>query len=177
AAYRYGMRRSLSFEKVRVTSTASSSKAHGTRYESEPWKRLWLESMPNAVQRLNTPASGVPSNPPMSWLQCANPLHASDRPPRRVSAMDVYVEVLSPPQCTGIDCPPAVAERANSTASPSPRAATSTSCTALLYSWVYRLCMRSGSEPSCHTTSVGMRSPKSVLKQSTPWSMRTRSFD
>ncbi|KZM37148.1 hypothetical protein OJAG_01390 [Oerskovia enterophila] len=32
--------------------------------------------------------------------------------------------------------------------------------------------MRCGSDPSCHTTSVGIRSPKSVLKQSTPWSSR-----
>ncbi|CPU67142.1 Uncharacterised protein [Mycobacteroides abscessus] len=31
--------------------------------------RLWLENRPNAVHRLNTPASGVISKPPMSWLQ------------------------------------------------------------------------------------------------------------
>lgn len=110
-----------------MTSTASSSNAHGTRYESEPWNRLWLESRPKAVQRLKTAGSGVPSKPPMSWLQCANPLIASESPPRRLSAIETNVEVLSPPQCTGMVCPPAVAERANSTASPSPRAPTSTS--------------------------------------------------
>ncbi len=66
AAYRYGMSLSFSFVKMRVTSTASSSNAHGTRYESLPCRREWLESRPNAVQRLKTPASGVPSNPPMS---------------------------------------------------------------------------------------------------------------
>jgi len=49
-----------------VTSTASSSKSHGTRYDPEPWKRLCELSIPNAIQRLNTSVSGVPSNPPMS---------------------------------------------------------------------------------------------------------------
>ena len=102
AWYRYGISRILRWVKVRVTSTASSSKIHGTRYEVEPWKRLWLPSSPNAVQRLKTAASGVPSKPPMSWLQCANPLSASDRPPRSVSAIDANVEVESPPQCTGM---------------------------------------------------------------------------
>ena len=34
--------------------------------------------------------------------------------------------------------------------------------------------MRDGSEPSKYSTSSGIRSPKSVLKQSTPWSMRRR---
>ena len=33
-----------------------------------------------------------------------------------------------------------------------------------------------GSEPSCQTTSVGIRSPKSVLNASTPWSSRRRSL-
>ena len=37
--------------------------------------------------------------------------------------------------------------------------------------------MRSGSVPSKYTTSVGIRSPKSVLKQSTPCAMRRRRYD
>ena len=37
--------------------------------------------------------------------------------------------------------------------------------------------MRDGSEPSKYTTSVGMRSPKSVLKQSTPCSTSRRRCD
>ena len=100
------MRCILRCVKTRVTSTASSSNTHGTRYEPEPWNRLCEPSRPKAVQRLKTPASGVPSNPPMSWLQCAKPLRARERPPRSVSAIDSNVDVESPPQCTGIDCPP-----------------------------------------------------------------------
>src|SRR5690606_1657383 len=117
-------------------STACSSKAHGTRYEVEPCRRECEDSSPNASQRLKTPGSGVPSNPPMSWLQYPKPLAASDSPPRRVSAIDSYVEVLSPPQWTGYGCAPAVAERANTTASPRPRSCSITSNTARLYSWV-----------------------------------------
>jgi len=66
AAYRYGIKASLSLVNVRVTSTASSSKSHGTRYELLPWNREWLESRPKAVHLLKTPGSGVPSKPPMS---------------------------------------------------------------------------------------------------------------
>ncbi len=33
----------------------------------------------------------------------------SERPPRRLSAIDSKVAVLSPPQCTGNCCPPVVA--------------------------------------------------------------------
>ncbi|TWH26131.1 hypothetical protein L600_000700000100 [Isoptericola variabilis J7] len=72
----------------RATSTASSSNAHGTRYDDEPCRREWLDSRPKASQRLKTPASGVPSNPPMSWLQYPNPDSDSDRPPRSDSAID-----------------------------------------------------------------------------------------
>ncbi|CPU67141.1 Uncharacterised protein [Mycobacteroides abscessus] len=46
--------------------------------------------------------------------------------------MDTYDAVESPPQCTGNCWPPAVADRANSTASPTPRSSTSTSWTASL---------------------------------------------
>ncbi|CPU63658.1 Uncharacterised protein [Mycobacteroides abscessus] len=66
---RYGMSESLRCVNLRVTSTASSSNAHGTRTEPDPCRRECDDSSPNAVQRLNTPGSGVPSKPPMSWLQ------------------------------------------------------------------------------------------------------------
>jgi len=46
--------------------------------------------------------------------------------------METNVDSLSPPQCTGNCCPPAVADRANRTASPSPRTSRSSSNTALL---------------------------------------------
>ena len=36
--------------------------------------------------------------------------------------------------------------------------------------------MRDGSDPSKYSTSSGIRSPKSVLKQSTPWSTSARSL-
>ena len=38
------------------------------------------------------------------------------------------------------------------------------------------MCIRAGSEPSCHTTSTGTRSPKSVLMASTPESSRARTL-
>ena len=41
----------------------------GTRYEVDPCSRECDDKSPNAVQRLNTSGSGVPSKPPMSWLQ------------------------------------------------------------------------------------------------------------
>lgn len=37
--------------------------------------------------------------------------------------------------------------------------------------------MRSGSAPSAYATSTGTRSPKSVLKQSTPWASSASSFE
>ena len=46
----------------------------------------------------------------------------SDNPPRRLSAIDSKVAVLSPPQWTGNCCPPAVADRAKTAASPLPKA-------------------------------------------------------
>ena len=55
--------------KRRAASTASSSKAHGTRTELDPWRRACEDGSPKASQRLNTAGSGVPSKPPMSWLQ------------------------------------------------------------------------------------------------------------
>ena len=48
---RYGMSESLSRVNRRVTSTASSSNAHGTRYDDEPCSRECEESRPNASQR------------------------------------------------------------------------------------------------------------------------------
>src|ERR1035437_6522182 len=121
------MRRFLSFVNERMTSTASSSNCHGTRYDSLAWSRLCDERRPNAIQRLKTDAGGVPSNPPMSWLQKPkpdrpsdnppaggapstplmsgpqkpNPDRPSDNPPRRLSAIDSKVDVQSPPQWTG----------------------------------------------------------------------------
>ena len=68
----------------------------------------------------------------MSWLQNPKPDDASDSPPRSDSAIETNVDSQSPPQCTGNCWPPAVADRANSTASPSPRSASSTSKTARL---------------------------------------------
>ena len=114
------MSRHLSLVKKRSTSTASSSYTQGTRYDDEPCRRLWGDSRPNATQRLYTAAGGVPSKPPMSWLQNPKPDKHSDRPPRRLSAMDSNSEAQSPPQWTGNCWPPAVADRANRTASPSP---------------------------------------------------------
>src|SRR6187455_1240027 len=110
------MSRFLSLANARVISTASSSNAHGTRYEVLPWSRECDDNNPKASQRLNTAASGFPSKPPMSWLQKPNPHDASDSPPRSDSAIDTNDDVLSPPQCSGIACPPAVADRANNTA-------------------------------------------------------------
>src|SRR3954454_16220955 len=107
--------------KLRVTSTASSSNAHGTRWELEPCRRECEDSRPKLTQRLNSPAEGVPSKPPMSWLQKPKPPRPSDSPPRSDSAMAVYVDSQSPPQCTGNRWPPTVADRAYSTASPVPR--------------------------------------------------------
>jgi len=52
----------------------------------------------------------------MSWLQKPKPHRPNDRPPRSVSAIEGYVESLSPPQWTGNFCPPHVAERAKTTA-------------------------------------------------------------
>ena len=75
---------------------------------------------------------GVPSKPPMSWLQKPKPESASESPPRSVSAIDSKVDMLSPPQWTGKRCPPAVAERAKTTAPGSPLASLSTSKTAAL---------------------------------------------
>src|SRR6478735_6728157 len=124
---------SLRFVNRRVISTASSSNAHGTRYESEPCRRLCDESMPNASHRLNTAESGVPSKPPMSCDQYPKPEAARESPPRSDSAIEANVDSQSPPQCTGNCWPPAVADRANRTASPSPRSASSSSKTDLLY--------------------------------------------
>ncbi len=76
------MSRCLSWVNVRSTSTDSSSKSHGTRYEWLPCSRLCEDSSPNAIHRLNTAGSGRPSKPPMSWLQKPNPDAASDSPPR-----------------------------------------------------------------------------------------------
>ena len=129
---RYGIRDSFSRVNRRVISTASSSNAHGTRTDPDPCRRECDESSPNASHRLNTSGSGVPSNPPMSWLQYPKPDRPSDRPPRRVSAMEASEESLSPPQWTGNCWPPTVADRANSTASPSPRTSRSTSNTVRL---------------------------------------------
>ncbi|MNW63579.1 hypothetical protein D3C74_418000 [compost metagenome] len=98
---RYGMSESLRRVNLRVTSTASSSNAHGTRTESEPCRRLWEDRSPKANHLLKTPASGTPSKPPMSWLQYPNPDIASESPPRSDSAIDAYVESQSPPQWTG----------------------------------------------------------------------------
>ena len=64
--------------------------------------------------------------------QKPKPEEVSDRPARRDWAMPLKVDSQSPPQCTGNCCPPAVADRANTTASPSPRSSTSRSKTALL---------------------------------------------
>ncbi len=74
------MSESLRRVKSRVTSTASSSNAHGTRTDVEPWRRECDESSPNASHRLKTAGSAVPSKPPMSWLQYPKPENASDRP-------------------------------------------------------------------------------------------------
>ncbi len=126
------MSRILSRVNWRATSTASSSNAHGTRYELEPCSRLCELSRPNASQRLNTAGSGVPSKPPMSWLQNPKPEAARDSPLRSDSDMAAKLDSQSPPQCTGNCCPPAVADRANTTASPSPRSSTSRSKTAWL---------------------------------------------
>ena len=63
------MRLSLSWVNFRSTSTDSSSKSQGTRYDDEPCSRLWEESRPKAIHRLNRAGEGVPSKPPMSWLQ------------------------------------------------------------------------------------------------------------
>ncbi len=63
------MRRSFSRVKWRVTSTDSSSNSQGTRYDELPCRRLCEESRPKASQRLNRAGVGVPSKPPMSWLQ------------------------------------------------------------------------------------------------------------
>src|SRR5689334_7226561 len=106
------MSRCLSFVNVRSTSTDSSSKSHGTRYEWLPCNRLCEDSIPNGIQRLNTAGSGRPSKPPMSWLQKPNPDADSDSPPRSDSAIDSNVAELSPPQCTGNCWPPTVADRA-----------------------------------------------------------------
>ena len=66
---------------------------------------------------LYTSAVDVSSNPPISWLQNEKPDIVSDRPPLRLSAIDSYSAVQSPPQCTGNFCPPHVALLANSIAS------------------------------------------------------------
>src|ERR1035437_9154813 len=95
------MRRFLSFVNERMTSTASSSNCHGTRYDSLAWSRLCEERRPNAIQRLKTDAGGIPSNPPMSWLQKPKTDRPSESPPRRLSAIDSKVDVQSPPQWTG----------------------------------------------------------------------------
>ena len=50
-----------------------------------PCRRLCDDSRPNCSQRLNTAGSGVPSKPPMSWLQKPKPESASESPPRSVS--------------------------------------------------------------------------------------------
>ncbi len=104
--------------KPRATSTASSPNSHGTRYDEEPCSRLCEESRPKASQRLKTAGSGVPSKPPMSWLQKPKPLRDRDRPPRSDSAIASKDDQQSPPQWTGYCWPPAVAERAKRTASP-----------------------------------------------------------
>ncbi len=82
---------------------------------------------------MNTSGTGVPSNPPMSWLQKPNPLSDSDSPPRSDSAIASKDDQQSPPQCTGYCWPPAVAERAKTTASPCPRSFSSSSNTVRLY--------------------------------------------
>src|SRR4051812_2559291 len=98
-----------------------------------PCRRLWLDSSPNASHLLRGGGWGAPPNPPMSWLQKPKPDSPRDSPPRRLSAIDSKVEVLSPPQCTGNCCPPTVAERANTTAPGSPLRSLSSSKTVLLY--------------------------------------------
>lgn len=69
-----------------------------------------ISGSPNAIHRLNNSGSGVPSNPPMSWLQNAKPEDAVDKPPQRDSDMAENVDSQSPPQWTGNCCPPAVPE-------------------------------------------------------------------
>ena len=84
---RYGINRALSFAKTRSTSTDSSSNSHGTRYDELPCRRLCDDSRPKAIHRLNNAGLGVPSKPPMSWLQYPNPDRPRESPPRRLSAM------------------------------------------------------------------------------------------
>src|SRR5690606_23876239 len=127
-----GISESLRYVNLRMTSTASSSNAHGTRTEPEPCRRECEDSRPNGGQRVKTPGSRVPSNPAMPWLQYPKPDIDIDRAPRSDSAIDAYVESQSPPQCTGNCCPPAVADRAKSTASPWPRLRSSSRKTASL---------------------------------------------
>src|SRR5262245_38929015 len=95
------MSRSFSRVKSLRTSTASSSNNHGTRYDDQPCSRLCEDSSPKASHRLNSAGDGVPSKPPMSWLQNPKPDIPRLRPPRSDSAIDSYVASQSPPQCTG----------------------------------------------------------------------------
>ena len=129
---RYGISRAFSRVNFRVTSTASSSNSHGTRYDELPCSRLWEESRPKASHRLKSAGSGVPSKPPMSWLQNPKPDMPSDSPPRRSPAMAGKVDSQSPLQWTGNCWDPAVAERAKTTASPAPRRLVSSSKTVRL---------------------------------------------
>src|SRR5690606_24001999 len=95
------MIRFLRLLKWRSTSTASSSNSHGMRTLDEPCRRLCDDSSPNATHRLYRSGVAVSMKPLMSWLQKPNPHNPSDRPPRSVSAIETYVDELSPPQWTG----------------------------------------------------------------------------
>ena len=94
------------------------------------------DSRPNATQRLNSAGGGVPSKPPMSWLQKPNPPSPSDSPPRSDSAIDDVRRLAVAAPVHRERWPPTVAERANSTASPSPRSPATASNTVWLYRYV-----------------------------------------
>lgn len=99
------------------------------------------EKTPKASHRLKRSMGGVPSNPPMSDVQNPNPLIPKLNPPLKLSAIASHVLSQSPPQWTGHCWPPAVAERANRTASFLPSLRSRRSKTSLLYFHVYQLCI------------------------------------